>query len=580
MGLTKFTAMWCVVGSLAAARAEPAETERAAANVHSILEPVQRIGDTRLLVPTATTGSHPDRLLSMALSPDEALLATGEQSGLIRLWSLPDGKEVKRLSERAPHGSVHYLGFLGSGAAQQARKSALATLDADLERQRQAILAEIPKADAEAKRRAVLELEEIYRRKRHSIAGLGNLPKGMLVSSHWSGKILLWDPETGESREVGGPAYTVRPVQTAADGRTVMGHEGRIYLWPSDVFIETEPTRIAQLHFVPGSSRVIALGSFGQPPVLVDLKRKKVLHKFGSRSVTNVAVSPNGRTLATFGRTEQAGWNEEDGFVRLWDVTTGREWAQLAKNPPAHYGVWFAPGGYSLLVRHRDGLRLWEVASRHERAFIKADGYAILFSRDGRLLYSLSMYDKHVTVWDLSGRQNIAAPDPAALTPKALEQFWQDLAGNDAKRAYAAIWRLASAPEQAVPFFADKIREMPGVDRKRVPALVAELNSPQFAKRDRATRELPKFGRWAQAELLAELAKDPPLEMKRRLEQLLGKLHDEFVSPDQILALRIVEVLEKIESRASRQLLEALRDGDKPHFSEPARETLIRAIGS
>src|SRR5207249_1341255 len=130
----------------------------------------------------------------------------------------------------------------------------------------------------------------------------------------------------------------------------------------------------------------VALASFGEPPILVDLRQKKVLHKFGALNVTNASVSPNGKMLATYGRKTLSGRNEEDGRVRLYDVASGKEYGQIARDPPAGYGVWFAPGGYSVLVHHQDGLRLWELASRQQRAFIK-DAYCnAAFARDGRLL--------------------------------------------------------------------------------------------------------------------------------------------------------------------------------------------------
>jgi WD40 repeat protein len=543
------------------------------------------------------SGTHPDRLLCMAFAPDGKTLATGEGGGLIRLWSLPDGKEVKRLwaGEWQPRprsfwrfsapptkipprrDSVSHLSFLDSAKAEKAIKAALATLNDEWEREKKKALARLPAdADEDMKRIAVRRIEGPYEWNSKALQGLKDLSAGMLITTHWSGEIRLWNARTGEYLEVGDGWSTGQSATVAAGLRLLLGKGGRIYEWPSEAFIETEPTRVAQLLPVPNTSYVVALAGFGEPPVLVDLKRKKVLHKFGSINVASASVSPNGKTLATYGRTTLPGRNEEDGRVRLYDVVSGKEWGQLAKDPPAGYGVWFAPGGYSVLVQHQDGLRLWELASRQQRAFIKDTYCNVAFSRDGRLLVTLPNYHKHVKVWDLTGRQQAGALDQAPLSPEEFRPLWNDLAGKDAKKAYAAIWRLAAAAEQAVPLLAQKTEQMPGLDRQRVPALIAALDSPRFVERDRAMKELPRFGRWAQAALAVELGKSPPIERKRRLEQLLYKLQEEPYTPEQILALRIVEALERMDTPASRQLLARLRDGDKPQFSEAAGEALAR----
>jgi hypothetical protein len=342
------------------------------------------------------------------------------------------------------------------------------------------------------------------------------------------------------------------------------------------VVFPTHADWAAQVSLVPSSPNVIVWAQYEEVPMLVHWPGKKVLRKFGQTGVASVAVAPSGKTMATYGRTPTRAGGVGDPLIRLWDLITGQEWGQLAQQPPSTGLVGFAAGGYSLVVQHQDGVRLWEVASRQERVFIPGWPAAVTLSHDGRLLLRLALYDTNVTVWDLTLRQKIGPLDRVQLRPEQLRELYKDLAGKDGKRAYAALWRLASAPEQTVPFLADRIRQIPGVDRKQLPRLIADLGAAQFARRDHAMRELLRFGRWAHGEMVAQLQKDPPLEMKRRLEQLLQKLQAQLFSPEQILAARIVEVLEQIDTPASRQLLATLRDGDRPQFSEIAQEALAR----
>jgi len=79
-------------------------------------------------------------------------------------------------------------------------------------------------------------------------------------------------------------------------------------------------------------------------------------------------------------------------------------------------------------------------------------------------------------------------------------------------------------------------------------------------------------------EATAALAKNPPLEVRLRLKEVLAKLKDRLYlySPEQILALRIIELLEQCGTPAARKLVETLATNDKPQFTEGAREALGR----
>jgi hypothetical protein len=258
--------------------------------------------------------------------------------------------------------------------------------------------------------------------------------------------------------------------------------------------------------------------------------------------------------------------------VRLWDLETGHGIAELADNPPAYYArLHFAPDGRALIVSHRDGLRLWEVATRRERLFLKAQTPAG-FSRNGRFLYCLA--ENRVTVWDLTGQKLGKAP--VRLGAEELAARFADLQGADAWRAYQAIWELAANAEQAVPLLAEKVKTAPDLDRRRIPVLVADLDHEEFARRERAAEQLLKLGCWSQGALQEVLAKKPALEMRQRVERLLVRLREQPYSTEQVLGLRVVEVLERSAAPEARRLLETLAHSSKPQFNEAAQQALAR----
>ncbi|MEU4500473.1 serine/threonine-protein kinase [Streptomyces sp. NPDC024089] len=98
-----------------------------------------------------------------------------------------------------------------------------------------------------------------------------------------------------------------------------------------------------------------------------------------------VAFSPDGKTLATGG---------PGGDVRLWDVATGRLKATLANRLLEARDLAFSPDGRSLAVTADGGVLLWNLAARKPSAILTDDdtGYGddeireLAFSPDGRFL--------------------------------------------------------------------------------------------------------------------------------------------------------------------------------------------------
>src|SRR5262245_54848910 len=173
--------------------------------------------------------------------------------------------------------------------------------------------------------------------------------------------------------------------------------------------------------------------------------------------------------------------------------------------------------------------------------------------------------------------------EPAAKPPLSAEEretLWRQLRGGDARTAYQAIGALIGAPEQSVPFLKQHVRPEPGIDPRHVAALITDLDSKSFAKRQSASEELDEMGETVESALREALARRPSLEVRRRIRVLLERLEerDEGIpSRDRLQLVRSLEVLERIGNAAARRVLGELAQGDASAWlTKEAKASLLR----
>jgi hypothetical protein len=164
-------------------------------------------------------------------------------------------------------------------------------------------------------------------------------------------------------------------------------------------------------------------------------------------------------------------------------------------------------------------------------------------------------------IWDVAELVHRQPQEVGKLSANELDAAWSDLAGSDASKAYQAFWRLTAASKSAVDLFKQHIQPIQPADPMRIASLLGDLDSEQFAVRDKASRELEKLGDLAEPKLRKALDKSPSPETRRRLESLLTKLEGSVPSGEQLRALRAGAVLEHVATPEARQLLQKLAAG-------------------
>jgi WD40 repeat protein len=157
--------------------------------------------------------------------------------------------------------------------------------------------------------------------------------------------------------------------------------------------------------------------------------------------VSRLAFSLDGKWLATA---------HHDGKVILWDSATGREVHVMVHPADDIWALAFSHDGQSLATastqERRQFIRLWDVSHGREiEHFRKVDNAALAglaFSPDGRLLAGVSAGDK-ITLWKVAGWKEVH-------TVRSPGRYFTDLAFSHDGRLLAAISPREEDPNEIV----------------------------------------------------------------------------------------------------------------------------------
>jgi hypothetical protein len=228
-------------------------------------------------------------------------------------------------------------------------------------------------------------------------------------------------------------------------------------------------------------------------------------------------------------------------------------------------GKWLISGADDLTVK------LWETATG--RLVARFDGHASVVEQlavapDGRSAFSAGR-DGFVYQWDLT-------PKPARLARKP-DDLWVAAADLDPTVAIPAAWALVAGSEEARAFVSGRLlADGKGPTPEQVAKWLADLDAPEFAVREEATRTLAAQGRGVERALRATLQKPSSLEVRRRAKKLLADLETSY-TPAELRALRVVQACEASATQANRALLRRWAAGTAGTvLSEDARVALAR----
>jgi hypothetical protein len=259
---------------------------------------------------------------------------------------------------------------------------------------------------------------------------------------------------------------------------------------------------------------------------------------------------------------------EDRPSVRLWEMETGKRLVHFGKPQAPAYQPTFSPDGRTLAAYGRDDtLRLWEVATGRERTRFQFEGLplqaelgeVLTFSPDGRTLAAVC--GTAVLLLDMTGRAPEGRWSLARLPAERLPALWDDLGAADATRAYRAMWEWSADADAAVSWMRQRLRPVEIVPPTRLARWVADLGDEQYSVRQRASEALTELGELAEPAMRGALARQPSLEARRRIEQLLRREEGPVAGPEPLRSLRAVEALEHIGTATARDVLATLARG-------------------
>jgi hypothetical protein len=259
-------------------------------------------------------------------------------------------------------------------------------------------------------------------------------------------------------------------------------------------------------------------------------------------------LSTDGRCLAL---------SRRQGGVLLYEVTTGK----VRQTLPGTWVFGFSPDGKRLVSRDERPFRVYDLETGGELRTVDPGGFHFHTATGDLRLLATGGAEGTGLLWDLS--VPVRKKRAVTLSERELAEAWKALAEDDAPRADRGLRKLLASPDQAVALLKTHLRPAAGKPWERIGRLLADLDDDAFDVREAASKELAAIGAAAWPALVALRGETKSVEVRRRVQDLLGDPPSLRLSGEALRQARAVEALERIGSAEARRLLEALARGDE-----------------
>ena len=302
---------------------------------------------------------HQNRVSTVAFSPDGRWIATSSDDGTARVLEAATGKEISRRRFQTPVLRVKFSPDGHRIAATDVRT--IVVFEA-------------------ATGNEISQISLNYHEYQEDAIAFS--PDGRWIADAGSMARVI-DANTGQEISHLRHDDFVTAVVFSPDGRWVAtasaDHTSRIFEAATgrEISVLPHPSPVLKVAFSP-DGRLLATGS-GQPNHTaarvfeVVAKEKEIAPLDEDRAVVGTAFIANARLLATISR---------DGFTRIFDVSTGKEFTRLGQRERQAWPI--SPDGRLFAARDNRRTGIYEVATGKEVSLLTNEGTAFAFSPDGR----------------------------------------------------------------------------------------------------------------------------------------------------------------------------------------------------
>jgi WD40 repeat protein len=283
-------------------------------------------------------------------------------------------------------------------------------------------------------------------------------------------------------------------------------------------------------------------------------------------------LSPDGRLLLV-----SYHFDDFSRHVAVFEAATGRllsGWNDKLQWAPDYFYSGYLPGRHfafaidgraiACFSAREHGVDIREVATGGLRRHLvnRPSVTSCAFGPSGRLL-AVATSPGPVDLWDLGGK-------PAAWEADRADETWRALADEKSDVAYDAMARLLDNPNEGTALLRSRLTSTVAPAADVVARHIADLDSPEFRKRELAAKELAAAGELVVTQLRAAAEKAPP-ESRQQLGGLIARV--DAMNPDRLRAIRACEVLEGIGNAGATAVLSEWAKG-------PPAATLTREASS
>jgi WD40 repeat protein len=295
--------------------------------------------------PRLTLIGHKARVMSVAISPDGKLLASGGDDVTLRFWDMASGKELNTIKDAYRGDFINSLVFS---------------------------------------------------------------PDGKTLASGGGGSAMnmvkLWDLGTRKAVTLQEEGQCMHPMTAfSSDGKTIASAATFLNKTPLKFWDPTTRKLVAKtedelaveaMAFTPDCKTAVVLSSLGGiTSVQVSSGKIEATTKVDGGSFFS-AFSPDAKTLAMA--------IKENNTIKLVDVATGKQLLSIKEDEETS-SIVFSPNGKMLATGGFETIKLWSVATGKEVATLighKREVRSLAFTPDGKILASGSS-DKTIKIWDV-----------------------------------------------------------------------------------------------------------------------------------------------------------------------------------